>query len=434
MELADKTDVWQRLVESHKPKPLSEPPLTSAELTENQAFWRDATETSIRPVVQLVSQPELPRPAFEKRLMKLGRLQTPLPTQTKLLARWYSGALNRWGVTLQQNARLSEATPCFTLAQDLNPDNLPARVNLQCNSNLLAGQTMTVNHAPLSVDQFDGRRNLFQVLTEDGIFDEPSYCYRIGLVFADDMPCQACQQLERANALAPGDFPARLLLGKIYSNGLRPIRALQIAAEIQADPGLRPLGLTNEVEVALMEARAWFSLTNYTRARGTVYALVDTYPGNDFVFERCVGTLIASQSYLDARKITDRRLALTPNALPALTAKVDLCFQAGDYSNAIPALTRSLSLTNTMGARLIRAFAYVQTGRLDAAEADYQELLQTFPTAYRAYGGLAEIALRKQDTNGAIRYYEQYLSKAEAETGEAKAVAARLRSLRQSRH
>ena len=91
-------------------------------------------------------------------------------------------------------------------------------------------------------------------------------------------------------------------------------------------------------------------------------------------------------------------------------------------------------MTNTYGARLNRAIAYLQTGRLDMAEADYQELLQAFPTAYRAYRGLGDIALQKRDTNTAIRYYEQCLSKAGADTDEAKAVAAQLKSLQQGRH
>jgi len=91
-------------------------------------------------------------------------------------------------------------------------------------------------------------------------------------------------------------------------------------------------------------------------------------------------------------------------------------------------------VTNTVGVRLNRAIAYLRTGRPDAAEVDYQALLQASPAAYDACSGLVGTALQIGDTNTAIRYCEQYLAKAEADTEETKAVATTLKSLRQVRH
>ena len=414
---------------------LSDPLLTAAELAENQTLWQRAIETGVKPVLRLVSQPELARPEFEKRLMKRGHLQTPPPAQARVVAGWYSTALNRWGVTLQRNGRWSEATPCFTLAQELNPDNLPARVNLQCNSNLLAHQKMTVVRTQSFQEQFGRDRSLLQIVAENGPFDEPSYCYHLGLICAGGrMLLQACQQLERVKALVPEDLLVRLLLGDLLNRGSLPDQALKIVAEIQADPGLHPLSPANEVEVAFLEARAWFAKTNRPAAQGIIYALLATHPGDAVVLERTVATLTAYQSYADALRLTDQQLRLAPNDAVALANKGNLCVLTRDFSNAIPPLTLALSLTNTYGARLNRAIAYLQTGRLDVAEADYQELLQAFPIAFRACRELGEIALQKWDTNTAIRYYEEYLAKAGADTDEAKAVAARLKSLQQGRH
>ena len=414
---------------------LSDPPLTDAGLAENQAFWKSALETGVRPVLRLVSQPELPRPAFEERLMKLGHLQTPPPAQARVLARWYSGALNRWGVTLQRNGRWSEATPCFSLALELNPDNLPALVNLQCNSNLLAHQKMTVVRTQVFPEQLGRYRSLNQVLTENGPFDEPSYCYRLGMGFAEGkMRRQAGQQFDRVKALVPSDFSVRLTLGNLFNTCSRPELALGIVAEMQADPELRPLGLTNEVEVALLEARAYLTATNQATAQGIIYALLATHPGDSALLARAVTTFADYQCYSDAIRLTDHQLQLTPDDPAALANKGILCVLTGDSSNAIPTLTRSLSLTNTYVARLNRAIAYLRTGRLDAAEADYQALLQQFPTAYRASAMLGEVALQKKETNTAIRYYEHYLSKVEPDTEDAKVVAARLKSLQPGRH
>ena len=68
------------LLHEMKPYPegfLSDPPLAAADLAENQGFWQRAIAAGVTPVLRLVSQPELARPDFEKRLMKLGHLQTP---------------------------------------------------------------------------------------------------------------------------------------------------------------------------------------------------------------------------------------------------------------------------------------------------------------------------------------------------------------------
>jgi tetratricopeptide (TPR) repeat protein len=329
-----------------------------------------------------------------------------------VLAGWYSGALNRWGVTLQRNGRWSEATPCFALALELNPDNLPALVNLECNSNLLAHQKMTVVRTQVFPEQLGRYRSLNQVLTENGPFDEPSYCYRLGMGFAEaKMRRQAGQQFDRVKALVPSDLSVRLTLGNLFNTYARPELALGIVAEIQADPELRPLGLTNEVEVALLEARAYLTATNRATAQGIIYALLATHPGDSALLARAVTTFADYQCYSDAIRLTDRQLQLTPDDPAALANKGILCVLTGDSSNAIPTLTRSLSLTNTYVTRLNRAIAYLRTGRLDAAEADYQALLQQFPTAYRVSAMLGEVALQRKDTNTAIRYYEHYLSR-----------------------
>jgi tetratricopeptide (TPR) repeat protein len=413
---------------------LSEPPLTSATLAENQTFWQSAIEADVKPVLRLASQPELARPAFEQALMKLAHLQTPPPAQARMLAEWYSGALNRWGVTLQRNGQAAEAGPCFTLALDLNAENLAARVNLQCNSNLLAHHKLTVDRAQFAQDQSSKYLEGNQNASRNGPFDEPNYCYRLGLGFADGgMVRQACQQLERVKTLAPGDVSARLALADLLGTGMAPWRALELVDEIRADPELRPLGLRNEVEVELLAAKAWFVLTNRPKAQGILYALLATHPGEAYVSDRALGIFTAYQSYSDALRIVDRQLQIAPNDPVALANKGKLYVLTGDFSNAIPVLTLSLSLTNTYAARLNRALAYLRTARVDAAEADYRELLQAFPAAYRAYYGLGEVAWQRQDTKAAIRYYEQYLSKAEANTEEARSVAARLQSLRQGK-
>ena len=426
------------LIHEMKPYPgdsLSTPPLTVAELAENQSFWQAALETAVNPVLNLAFLPELPRPAIQKRLMKLAHLQTPPPLQAAVLAGWYSGALNRWGVTLQRNSRYREATPCFTLAQELNPDNFPARISLQCNTNLVARQKLAVLRTLVFPEQFGRYRNsLVQMLTECGPFDDPTYCYLLGQSMAEGrMLRQACQQLVRCSELVPDDLGVRLQLGDWYNSVSRPEKTFALVDKIKAAPELRPLGPKREMEVELLEARAWFAQTNRPMAEGIIYALLATHPGDPFVLERVGATFTACQRYADALRTIDRLLQLAPDDPAALASKGNICLLSGDYSNAIPLLTLSLSRTNTFVSRLNRASAYLQLGLADAAEADYQEIVRAFPNAYRASAILGEIAWQKHDTNTAIRYYEQYLSQAAADTDDGRFVAARLESIRRSR-
>ena len=52
-------------------------------------------------------------------------------------------------------------------------------------------------------------------------------------------------------ALAPRDINARLLRGNLLNRSRMPDRALQVAAEIQADPSLQPL----DPQVKLVDTR-----------------------------------------------------------------------------------------------------------------------------------------------------------------------------------
>lgn len=251
----------------YPPYSLSGPLPSAAELAENEDFWKHIIESEVNPLVRLRARWQIPQPDLKQPLTELRRLHAPLPIQARVLGRWSSSALTRWGVTLQRNGRPQEAAPCFSLALELSADNLAARVNLQCNTNLLARQKMTVNRDRSVADRFSDYLAWNQILAENGPFDEPSYCYHLAASLAQvRMLRQAGQQLERVTALAPNDTVARLSLGEIYYSGGMPNQALLIAAQVRADPNQQPLGPTNEVELALLEAKANFAKTNRLEA------------------------------------------------------------------------------------------------------------------------------------------------------------------------
>jgi tetratricopeptide (TPR) repeat protein len=411
---------------------ISGSPLTTAEFAGNEGFWQRAIKTGLRPILRLVAQPDLPQPGLESRLMEMGHLQMPPPPPAKALARWYSAALNYWGVTLQRHGRLLQATPCFDTALQLNPDNLPARLNLQCNSNLLAGAGMTMVHSRSLQDQISPYRNWSQVLAMNGPVDEPSYCFQLARVYAEaGFFRQACQQLERVITLVPDDLPACVNLGAFLNRCDLPDQALQIAARIQADPNRRFLGPGAEAEFAFLQAEAWLAKTNYAQAEEILRTLLTSRSRDAALLGRAAALFMSYHSYANALPLVDRQLQLAPDDLSALIHKGALSIQAGHFSNAIPPLTRALSLSNAYPARLSRAFAYFRSDQLHEAEADYQELLKVFPTDRQAWMGLAEIACQRGDTNAAIGYYQRCLPQVTPGTEEARVVTARLKTLKQ---
>lgn len=407
--------------------------LTASELAENKAFWKRATETGVDPLARLTTQAERQSPGIQGRLTQKMHLKPALSSSVKSIAGWYSGALNCWGVMLQRNQQWSEAGHAFALARDLNPDNLPAQVNLECNRKLAAGQKLTMGDPKANEAQFGRYRDLNQILIGNGPFDEPSACYQVAEAYARLHPPmwrQAGQQVERAAALAPQDINARLVLGFQWLNRQMPDRALQVAHEIQADPRLQPLDPVAIADLAFLEAGAWYAKTNQAKADRILLSLLNSQPGDRVVLAQTKKLFATHGSYTNALRMADERLRTAPDNVPWLIDKAVLCVLMEDFANAIPPLTRALSLTNTYSGRINRALAYLKLGRLDEAEADYQEALQGFATtACDPYLGLAEVARMKRETNAAIQYYRQYLYLAATNTDDAKGAAAHLKEL-----
>ncbi|MCX6923091.1 MAG: tetratricopeptide repeat protein, partial [Verrucomicrobia bacterium] len=401
---------------------------TAPELAENRAFWQRAIERGVAPTARSITAAARPNPGVGGRLLDQMHVQTSLSDLMGALAAWYASALNCWGVTLQRTDQWTEAARCFALASELDPGNLPAQANLRCNRNLQAGQKLTLSTFKSNEEQFGKYRNWNEVLARDGPFDDPTFCYQLSVACAQrNLWRQAGQHLERVLAMVPSDLNARLAWGHLLNRWRMPDRALQVAAGIQADPGLQPLGANVKVELAFMEAEAWFGKTNRAKAEGVLQALLDAQPKDTVLLDQAAAFFRAHGSYTNALRIADQRLNLASDEVSRLVDKGLLCLLAGEFSNAIPPLTRVLSLTNSYDGRINRALAYLHLGRFDAAEADYQEALRAFPNSYQSYYGLGEVARGKGETNVALRYYRQYLSKAPAGSPEARIVAGRLK-------
>jgi hypothetical protein len=78
---------------------------------------------------------------------------------------------------------------------------------------------------------------------------------------------------------------------------------------------------------------------------------------------------------------------------------------------------------------LLRAVAYLRAGKLEAAKADYRELLKNPDASQTALFGLGGIAWRENDTNTMIQYYERFLSNSTALTPQFNTATERLRQI-----
>jgi len=138
--------------------------------------------------------------------------------------------------------------------------------------------------------------------------------------------------------------------------------------------------------------------------------------------------------YSNALGILDRQLKLSPTNLTALVNMGTVSIWLTNYAQAIPPLTRALSMdTNNVYARLNRAISHLRCDNLDAAKADAEILQKVMPTSTRVSYILQEVAYRKKDTNTAIRYCQIYLANAQTNTTEAIAVSERLTELKAGR-
>ena len=214
-----------------------------------------------------------------------------------------------------------------------------------------------------------------------------------------------------------------------------PDQALKIVEEIHAQPALLPVPRTNQTELLSVEASAYLAKNDLKGAESTVEKVLARYSGDQQLLATATQVFLNYSRYSNAIMLLDKELRIDPDNLSALVTKGYACLQIGDFEQAIPPLTRVLSIeTNNSevhySALLNRAIAYLRSDQLDEAQHDYEALQKAFPTAYRVYYGLGDIAYRKKETNAAIRNYELYLNNSPTNTEERNFVSERLKELK----
>ena len=417
------------------PRAVLNPPALSADVVAaNEQFWK----TNAQPLRDLIARqqsrldPE--KTSLRQRLFKRCGLEEELPLQTTQAAAWLAASANSFGVRLQREGLPQPATWYFAEARRLRPENIPAAYNLVANTNLVASRPVPYMPPAEIAERYGKRRDWSLVMRESGPFDHPTFCYDFGLVFGQaGFPRQAAQQFDRTRRLAPDFLPAWLRLGGFLNLLKLPEHTLQILTELRREPLLRATLATNAFDVALLEAEALFQKEDVALAQAVLRDAVGAAPPEADAVSRVTDLYIRHQRWSDAEKMLAERLARSPDDARTLITQGYLQLKRGAYSNAIPALTRALAHPlaeeQQSAALLNRAICHLRLEDFDSARQDYEKLLVLTPKSFQVYYGLGEIAVRRGQTDEAIRCYRGYLTNAPAGLEEAETVRQRLREL-----
>jgi tetratricopeptide (TPR) repeat protein len=413
------------------------PPPDKDLMAANDTFWSHAETLAFNPIIQAVTpaDPDATQSFGEKLLNRFHVPREPNPN-ANVAGALYSRSLDFWGVQLQRAGDLTNAAAYFELAQKLNPDNVIAHINLEFNQSLQAGKTVPIDLSKATADQF-GRYNSWDaVLNENGPFDEPSFCFENAVILMrGGLMRQAVVPFERVHQLEPDNLAARLWLAQCYLAARLPDRALGVLREPLEQPGRFSLTATNSTQLDILAAAAYFQKDDNARGIQLVESEIARQPANDTLLITAVQVYLKRGLYTNALAIIDRKLRSAPEDPTWLFGKGFASIQIKDYNEAIPVLTHLLSIQPTNNDALFnRAVAYLQSGRLDAARADYEQLRESYTNSYQVAYGLGEIAWRKHEIGEAIKNYEVYLATANTNTAEATNIIQRLRELQGQPH
>ena len=375
------------------------PPLTTNEIVANETFWDAAWEKHLARVSQINTRAAKNSP----RHLALTAVK---PEQAQQFGRWFSMAINNWGVELQRNGKLMEARHRFEQAQLLNPENSAASINLHCNSNLVMNLPMDLSGAPALAKNIASIQQLARIVEVSGNYDEAVVCALLGdACYNAGWPRQALQQLNRAKTLAPDSVAPELAMAKIYSRFGMAGKVLDYTKHLRQYETNAAAGHALGLELSLLEAKSWFDLTNSAAASRVLENVLEQNPDDASTWETVFKAYIAFGAPTNALTMLNHLLAKDPDSIPALNNQAAVLVQLQRAAEALPILDRVLTLTNLPSIRLNRAIALLQAQHLAEAETAYEELQTAKVDQVAVHFGLAQIAENRHATNAAIKAY-----------------------------
>ena len=344
---------------------LALPPM---EVQQTEEFWAQVWQDQLASISAVCSPGRSLPSKLQRALSRRLYLKAIPARQSELLGKWYSAALESWGVELQRGGYLPEARVRFEQALALNTNNVAAQASLQCNAGLQSGKTMNLSGTLVEPAELGGAEHLSRIMSACGPFDDPVFCYALGRVCQQSGQLrQAVEHLERAQALAPGEFAPQFALARLYSLQRRDEKVLVTIAQLSTATA----SLTNrsvvDIELGMLEADAWLSQTNAARARLALEALMKEHPDDGRALSVAARAYAMLGDLTNALHLVTAQVAKEPNNTWGLVNEGGLLMKMGNPSEAFPAFDRALAITNAPEVQRRRALAFAQAENYRAA-------------------------------------------------------------------
>lgn len=394
------------------------PPLTSNLVAFNQAYW-----TQKGPELRAIARPSADDDTVT------------VQSDAFFAMRFFSRAVNYWGVELQKQGLVKEAGQAFDLALALNANNEVALINQKFNRNLAKGLKAPVELEPMFEENVRLKYRVWnEIIRANGPFDEPHFTKQMGENLALATPSlirQSAHQFLRVLALDPGNMESAVWLANMYLKSRQPEKTLELVKSMRNRESGQPLSLANQHELTRLEAWAYSFQTNLPAAVKVIEEARQKDPGEPSLPETLSQIYLQNGQFTNALAALEHQLKLDPNNMKALFNKGALLIQLRQFEPAIGVLSRVLeSEPKNDAARMNRAIANLQSGKLDDAESDYKLLLELIPDYYRAYYGLGEISRKRNNREEAVKAYENYLRTAPTDAEETQTVRKMLAELK----
>jgi tetratricopeptide (TPR) repeat protein len=407
------------------------PPLSDADFAENEAFWKQH-EAELSSVLSGITEP----PPRQKRSLRERWMQTmQIPFEKNSIAQFlaimYSRSLNTWGVAAQRLGHPEFATAHFDKAIQLEPGNVVASANLEFNKKLRKGERFAAGNAADLQERFGNFDNWDDILNRSGLFDDPTGCLAQGIVFhRGHLERQAAQNFMRSIDLAPDGLLAKLWLARVDVVVHQPEKSLALIDELKARSTSLAAAAIYPSDILQVELAANYVSDSRDKVDHLVKSTLSQKPPDLLLVDTVVQVSSLYRDYTNALLGVDKQLESSPDNVVSLINKGFLEIQITNYDAAISPLNKAISLSPTNATAIFcRAASYLEIGKLDEAQHDYELLKQIKPTGYPAYHGLAEVALRRKDTNTAILNFQLDLTNTPPGSPEARYAEDRLKEL-----
>lgn len=356
----------------------------------------------------------------------LARMQEQRVADAPRVSAHFARGFNAWGVLLQRAGRADEAARFFDAASQLDKDNLAAAINRRYNEQLRAGKRDAIAMDQELNDQLGRYRDLPSFLLQCGPVDEPTFCYKLGRIFAEgSLYRQAAQQFARALDLSPGNTEARMWLASATLNCNLFDDVLRMVTDIRKQS--TNLTIAQNSDLTSLESWARYRKGDLGGAERLLLEAQRQYPDRVELLQTLNDIYVASNQTNAALGVLEKLIARLPGDPRPLITKSALQIQAGSLNEAITTLTTILTKDPKFFPALVnRALAFTQLGRLDEAEKDYLKLLDLAPQMAVVYYHLGEIDYQRRNAAGAKKHYRRFLETSNPGTPEARTAQQRL--------